>query len=127
MFNSFKSKKQSNNCLFHGKGIIDVTNFDDMSLDDSLGYMCSCDIIVFQNGIIEIYKDDSIEDLLESFSLFNIVMANNNINNYDPSHTAEVCLMTESKDLRISFQTEEIKKEFWNALTTAYDNLKSCK
>lgn len=114
----------SNNYLFHGKGVVDVTNFDAKSPDDSLGYMCSCDITVLKSGQIEIYSDDIAKGLLESFSVSNIVAANNNINNYNPNHIAEVSLMTDSKDLRITFQTQESKKEFWRVLSTAKDNLK---
>ena len=131
MFSFFKIKKKSqtpsNTILFRGKGIIDVTNFDAMSPDDSLGYMCGCDVSVFMNGQIEIYTDDKTKDLLESFSISDIVRANNNINNYDPNHIAEVSLITENKDLRISFQAKESKDEFWDALTTAYDKLKERK
>ena len=131
MFSFFKIKKKSqtpsNTILFRGKGIIDVTNFDAMSPDDSLGYMCGCDVSVFMNGQIEIYTDDKTKDLLESFSILDIVRANNNINNYDPNHIAEVSLITENKDLRISFQAKESKDEFWDALTTAYDKLKERK
>lgn len=131
MFHFLKARKKpktpSNNCLFHGKGVIDVTNFDAMSPDDSLGYMCGCDISVLQDGQIEILSDDDAKDLLESFSVSNIVRANNDINHYDPNHITEVSVMTESKALRITFQTKESKNEFWNALTATRDNVKESK
>ncbi len=131
MFSFFKIKKKSqtplNTLLFYGKGIIDVTNFDAMSPDDSLGYMCGCDVSVFMNGQIEIYTDDETKDLLESFPVLDIIRANDNINNYDPNHITDVSLTTENKNFQISFQTKESKDEFWNALTTTYDNLKESK
>ena len=64
---------------------------------------------------------------MERLSVFDIVRASNNINNYDPNHITEVSLTTENKDLRISFQAKESKDEFWDALTTTYDNLKVSK
>ncbi|MBQ8504170.1 MAG: hypothetical protein IJ491_07825 [Clostridia bacterium] len=128
MFSFFKTRKNSkatkNNSVFQGKGFIDVTNFDAMSPDDSLGYACVCDIVVFQNGLIEIFSDNNERNLLESFSVLNIVTANNNINNYAPETMMGVSVITENKGLRIFFQTKESKIEFWNALTTTYDNLK---
>lgn len=131
MFNFFKIKKKSqtplNIPLFHGKGIIDVTNFDAMSPSDPLGYMCGCDISVFVNGQIQIFTEDKTKDLLESFSVLDIVRANNNINNFDPNHITDVSLTTKSKALQITFQTKESKDEFWNTLTTTYDNLKERK
>lgn len=117
-------KEEKNDPIFHEKGIIDVTNLDAMSPDDSLGYMCDCDITIFQNGKIEICAVDNVTDLLESFSVLDIVRTSNNINNYDPTHVTEVSVITETKDIRISFQTKESKIEFWNALTTTYDNHK---
>ena len=131
MFSFFEIKKKSqtplNTLLFYGKGIIDATNFAAMSPDDSLGYMCGCDVSVFMNGQIEIYTDDETKDLLESFPVLDIIRANDNINNYDPNHITDVSLTTENKNFQISFQTKESKDEFWNALTTTYDNLKESK
>ena len=109
------------------KGIVDVTNFNAMSPNDPLGYMCSCVITIFENGQLEICSDDGEKNILESFSVFNIVRMNNYINSYDPRHTAVVSLTTESKDLTITFPTEESKNEFWSALTTTYDTIKACK
>lgn len=129
MFQGFKtsenSNEQTNEPVFHEKGVmIDVTNFDATSPDDSLGYMCGGDIYVFRNGLIQIYADDKENDLLESLSVFNLVRASNQINNFDPKHTTEISMITESKDLRIIFQTKERKMDFWNALTATYDRLK---
>ncbi|MGN0539024.1 MAG: hypothetical protein ACI4KI_04140 [Candidatus Fimenecus sp.] len=127
MYRFFKTRKkqtQQEYVLFHGEGILDVTNSNAMSSDDSLGYMCGCDISVSQNGKIEIFSLENVKELLECFSVLDIVRASNNINNYDSTYVTEVLLITENKDLRISFQTKESKIEFWNALTTTYDNLK---
>ena len=49
----FDQAQQKNAPVFHGEGIIDVTNFEAMSPDDSLGYMCGCNISIFQDGMIE--------------------------------------------------------------------------
>lgn len=110
----------SKNYLFHGRGIVNVTNFDVNSPDDPLGYLCSCDISVLKSGQIEIHSDDAAQALLESFSVSNIVGASNNINNYDPNHITDVSLITNSKDLRITFQTQESKNEFWRVFSALY-------
>lgn len=121
----FDQAQQKNAPVFHGEGIIDVTNFEAMSPDDSLGYMCGCNISIFQDGMIEICSADNEQDILERFSALNIIKANNNINNFDPQYAMGVSVLLENKDLRIFFQTKENKMDFWNALATTYDNLKT--
>ena len=112
----FTNKYNEKAPVFHGEGIIDVTSFDTISPEDSLGFMCGCDISVFQSGKIEIRSIDNAKDLLESFSAMDIVRTSDNINNYDPAHDMEIAVITENKTLRISFQTKESKIEFCNAL-----------
>ena len=110
----FTNKYNEKAPVFHGEGIIDVTSFDTISPEDSLGYMCGCDISVFQSGKIEIRSIDNAKDLLESFSAMDIVRTSDNINNYDPAH--DMAVITENKTLRLSFQTKESKIELCNAL-----------
>ena len=123
LYRLFEYRKFQNANIFNGEGIIGVDNFGAMSPDESLGYMCSCNISVLQNGQIEIRSVDEVKDLLESFSVLDIVSANNNINNYDPAYIMDVALKTASKGLRITFQTKESKMEFWDAFTTTYDSI----
>ncbi len=127
MFRIFSARNnpntKTNDYVFYEKGIIDVTNFDVMSPDDDLGYMCGCDIFVFQNGIIEIFSDDNEKELLERFSVSDVVRASNNINNYDPDYAMDVSMITKKKELRISFQSKESKNRFWNVITTIYDKI----
>ena len=102
--------------VFHREGIVDVTIFDAISPEDSLGYMCDCDISVFQSGKIEIRSLDNEKDLLESFSVMDIVSVSDNINNYDPAHDTEIAVITENKALRIAFHNKESKIELCNVL-----------
>lgn len=112
----FTNKYNEKAPVFHREGIIDVTIFDAISPEDSLGYMCGCDISVFQSGKIEMRSLDNAEDLLESFSAMDIVRVSDNINNYDPAHDTEIAVITENKDLRITFHNKESKIEFCNVL-----------
>ena len=126
MFNIFrKIKKQSktnNITVFQGKGVIDVTNFSAMSPDDSLGYMCGCDISVFQNGQVLIYSDDKKKELLENCSVVDIISSNNNVGNFHPDYITTITILTRTKKLQISFYNQEKKNEFWNALITLQSN-----
>ena len=128
MFCRFRKNKnkaqQANKSIFHAEGIIDVTNFDAMSPDDSLGYMSAGTVFIFENGQIEIRTVDNTKDLLESFSVLHILHASNNINNYDPEHAMKVAFTTENKALQIAFHTKEDKAGFWEALTSIYNHLK---
>lgn len=128
MFCRFRKNKnkaqQAKEPVFHAEGIIDVTNFDAMSPDDSLGYMSAGAVSVFENGQIEMRSVDNTKDLLESFSVLHILHASNNINNYDPEHAMEVALTTENKALQIAFHAKEDKAGFWEALTSTYNKLK---
>ena len=102
--------------IFHGEGIIDVTRFDAISPEDPLGYLCGCDISVYQSGKIDIRSIDNAKDLLESFSAKDIIRVSYNINNYDPAHDTEIAVITENKALRITFYNKESKIEFCNVL-----------
>lgn len=124
-FRFLKSNKapKDDALIFCDNAIIDVTNFSAASPDEPLGYFCSCDISVFSNGQIEIRADDTTKKLLECFSVLDLVRANNNVNNFDPSYATMVSLTTNSKNIGITLQTNDSKVNFWNALTTTYDKL----
>lgn len=123
MFGFFKKKKKDNsmdiknsNLLFYEKGIIDVTNFGAMSPEDSLGYMCSCIIIVSSDGTIRVceYEDENV--IMETIVLKNVIRFCDNINNYDPSHRTKVSIMTEDHDFRLSFESVQVKERFVDTL-----------
>ena len=128
MFRFFRPRKQAVTAgtisEFHGKGIIDVTNFAAMTPDDPLGYMCGCNIAVLQNGQIEIRSDDSENELLESFSGADIVCVRESENHQDPMVRTDVSVMIEEKNLKISFQSQETQKEFCMALAAARSHSK---
>ena len=123
MFGFFKKKKKDNsmdiknsNLLFYEKGVIDVTNFEAMSPEDSLGYMCGCIIIVSSDGTIRVceYEDENV--IMETIVLKNVIRFCDNINNYDPSHLTEVSIMTEDHDFRLSFESVQVKERFVDTL-----------
>lgn len=125
LFRKHKNKAlETKEPIFCAEGIIDVTNFDAMSPDDSLGYMSAGIVSIFENGQIEMRTVDKTKDLLESISISHILHASNNINNYDPEHAMEVALTTENKALQIAFHTKEDKAEFWETLTSTFNKLK---
>ena len=121
-----KTKQSVKACeiVFQENGVIDVTNFNALTPEDSLGYMCGCEIQLYINGQLQINSCDEKRETLESFSILSIIKARNNIKYYDPMFSNTVSIITEEKRFDISFQSIEEKNSFWKSLTTVYDSLK---
>ena len=101
---------------FQGFGIIDVTNFTVTRADESMGYLCGGTVSVFSDGkiqIVDAYDEGTVLDSLHVHDLFRM---NSNINNYDPSYSNDVSLLTEDKSIRITFNDVETKKRFVEVL-----------
>ncbi len=109
------------NFAFQNSCDIDVTYFDVNTPDDPLGYLCSGIVRLSSDGDIIVYNEKRI---LESFNLTDVISATDNINNYDPKLITAVKFMTNEKSICLSFQSIEIKKEFWNAAAKVYGSLK---
>lgn len=107
--------------FFQGKGIINVTNHVMKSFSDA-GYMCSCDVMIYRDGQIELIEDDGPRELLERLSVQQIISANDHMNSYDPVYTQDVLLVTEEKTLHMSFYNEDAKKKFWDAILAVAAN-----
>ena len=117
-----KNSKRQRNLVFQNCGTIDVTYFDAMTPDDFIGYLSGGSVQVFSDGDLIIYSEDE-KSILENINLTDLIKGSNNINNFDPKSRTAVSLMTKEKDIRISFQSIEIKLEFWNTISKVYDNL----
>lgn len=124
MFNFFKRKNKGNSkeiqeskIVFRESGIINVTNFSAMSIEDSLGYVCSCVISVLSNGIIEVHSCEKESKILETISVSGIHIFSNNVNNYDPMYATEVLLTTDDYEFLFSFESVEIKRNFANSIS----------
>lgn len=128
MFRLFRKKNDvqinGDTCLFCEDGTIDVTNFDVTNPNEPMGYLAACKVCIFQSGLIEIRSVDDEQRIMESTYVMNILRANNNINNFDPSYLTSVSLLTNNKEYRISFKTKELKNTFWSSLTAVYDKNK---
>lgn len=106
---------------FKCKGIINVTNHVMRSLSDA-GYMCSCDVLIYHNGQIELIEDDGEREVLERFSVGQIISANDHMNGYDPLYERDVLLVTQEKSLHMSFYRDEAKRAFWEAVLAVAAN-----
>ncbi|MBQ8201553.1 MAG: hypothetical protein IJZ74_07290 [Clostridia bacterium] len=120
-----ETKLTGKDVIFHGKGIIDVTNFEIASFDEPIGYLCGCDVYAFRNGQIKIFADGDPDDLLESLSVAEMIRVNGSVGDDDPEHMREVSVVTESKNLRVSFFDDRDKAGFWHAVAVLYDQLRS--
>lgn len=118
-----KKKAGGRELFFQGKGIINVTNHVMKSFSDA-GYMCSCDVLIYRDGQIELIEDDGSRELLERLSVQQIISANDHMNSYDPIYTRDVLLVTEEKTLHMSFYNEDAKKKFWDAILAVSANKK---
>lgn len=117
-----KQDTQRGELYFQGRGIVDVTNFVMKSFSDA-GYMCSCDVLIYCDGRIELVEDVNEREILECFSVQQIISANDQVGGFNPAYTQDVVLVTNEKSLRMSFYNEADKKKFWNAaLAVAADN-----
>ncbi len=98
--------------FFYKNVIIDVTYLDAKE-GDSLGYLCGCDICVYPNGYIH-FSNASKE--LEKLHISEIILASDNINNYDPMYTLDISITTERRKICITFDNIETKSECWKVL-----------
>lgn len=98
--------------LFRSECTIDVTDFD-AKPGDYIGYTCRCIIEIFSTGRI-LFSSGS--EILEDIDMGDIVMASDNVNNYDPVHALEISIMTEEKDVRTTFRDKKLKTACWRAL-----------
>ena len=104
--------------FFHKNVIIDVTHFD-AEESDSLGYLCSCNISVYPNGYIQ-FSNASEE--LEKLHISEIILASDNINNYDPMYILDISITTKRRNIRITFDNIETKSKCWKVLEKLHES-----
>ena len=116
--------EKADNVVFHEKGFIDVIDFNAKvkAPGDYIGYACGCDVLISQNGQVEIRSYNG-KDVLECFSVLSIIRARYRVSLH-PDFIQDVMVMTANKRFKIRFEKTGDKSRFWDALTTIYDNLK---
>lgn len=120
--NEQKREQEStqHNLVFQNNGVIDVTNYAAETPNDSLGYLCGGIIQVLSDGGL-IICDSEDETILENIKLTDIINVKTNIHNFDPRFETSVSLITNKKEIRISFQSIEIERELLNSIAAVYD------
>ena len=104
------------NIVFQEYGIIDVTNFDATPENPELGYLCGGIVTVLSDGEIVSHNANEGGELLEDFLASDLISVNSNINDFDPECMTEISLMTQDKNIRISFGDTEKKQSFVETL-----------
>ena len=110
--------------VFRERCVIDVTNFDVSTPGEPLGYLSGGMIHVFSDGDVVVSSEDE-KSVLETIHLTDVFTVSDNINQFDPASETTASLITNEKDIRISFQSVELKKAFWNSIVSVYADLKA--
>lgn len=119
--NADSTNSENSQIVFHEKGIVDVTNFD-AKMGESLGYLTGCTVFELSDGTILICEYENEDVIMETIDAASVIMFNDNINNFDPSHEKEVSVMTKSQDIRIEFESIEVKRRFANTFSALPTN-----
>ena len=110
--------------VFQSRGILHVTNFEAETPDDPLGYLCGGRVQLFSDGDLILASEED-DRILETIHLADVITGSDTIRDYDPAFQTMASLMTMEKHIRIEFQSVEMKREFWNAVTAVYGSLKT--
>ena len=126
LFGLFKHKEKLTDTqpVFRDDAFVDVTYFDERETEDTVGYFCGANIRLSPDGHLVLYSLAE-KRVLEDISITDIIKGSNNINNYDPDYINVVSLTTEKIGIRISLKNGAAKRDFWNALTSTYDDIRA--
>lgn len=88
-----------NEMVFAADCIVDVTNFNEE--EHELGYSCSANVSVHDDGTIVLQELNG--KILEHFDIKDIVLFDNNINNFDPRYKNAVKILLNDKAIQLEF------------------------